>query len=66
MSVQDCALTEVTEIARAARILHYMQDAHVNERGAIGLPLEGGGEEMIDAPMIKQASLYPTIVHSSC
>lgn len=31
-----------------------MKQAHASERGAIGLPLEGGGEEMIDAPMIKQ------------
>lgn len=31
-----------------------MKRAHASERGAIGLALEGGGQEMIDAPMIKQ------------
>lgn len=31
-----------------------MQQAHVSQQGAIGLELEGGGKEMIDAPMIKQ------------
>ncbi|KAJ3491122.1 hypothetical protein NLI96_g953 [Meripilus lineatus] len=43
------------EILRAARILHNMEKAHASNRGAIGLSLEGGGQEMIDAPMIKQA-----------
>ncbi len=43
-----------SEILRAARILHSMEQAHASERGAIGLALEGGGQEMIDAPMVKQ------------
>ena len=50
------AHNDFLEIARATRIGHYMRQAHANERGAIGLPLENGGEEMIDAPMIKQVS----------
>lgn len=28
--------------------------AHVSQIGAFGLELEGGGKEMIDAPMLKQ------------
>ncbi|KAI0826860.1 Pyruvate/Phosphoenolpyruvate kinase-like domain-containing protein [Trametes gibbosa] len=44
-----------TEILRAARILKQMEKAHLANRGAAGLELEGGGMEMIDAPMIKQA-----------
>ena len=47
---------ELSEILRAARILHNMEKAHASNRGAIGLSLEGGGQEMIDAPMIKQVS----------
>ena len=31
-----------------------MEKAHSANRGAAGLELEGGGMEMIDAPMIKQ------------
>ncbi|KAH8104486.1 Pyruvate/Phosphoenolpyruvate kinase-like domain-containing protein [Cristinia sonorae] len=53
--IQSTYVPTVKEIARAAKIVHFMRKAHANERGAIGLPLEGGGEEMIDAPMIKQA-----------
>lgn len=33
-----------------------MKMAHDSQKGAIGLELEGGGKEMIDAPMIKQVS----------
>jgi len=29
--------------------------AHASQIGAFGLDLEGGGKEMIDAPMLKQA-----------
>ena len=43
-----------TEILRAAKILHQMKKAHSDQRGAIGLAVEGGPTEMIDAPMIKQ------------
>ncbi|TCD64529.1 hypothetical protein EIP91_003996 [Steccherinum ochraceum] len=53
--IQSTFVPTAKEILRAARIVHHMNHAHANEKGAIGLPLEGGGEEMIDAPMIKQA-----------
>jgi len=43
------------EILRAVRILRTMEAAHASQKGAIGLESEGGGKEMIDAPMIKQA-----------
>ncbi|KAF8133992.1 citrate lyase beta subunit [Boletus edulis] len=43
------------EILRAAKILHQMNIAYSNQRGAFGLEMEGGGKEMIDAPMLKQA-----------
>jgi len=43
------------EILRAAKILHQMKIAYSNQRGAFGLEMEGGGKEMIDAPMLKQA-----------
>ena len=42
------------EILRAARIVKKMEQAHGAQRGAIGLELEGGGKEMIDAPMLLQ------------
>lgn len=42
------------EILRAAKILHRMNIAHSHEKGAFGLEMEGGGKEMIDAPMLKQ------------
>jgi citrate lyase subunit beta-like protein len=32
-----------------------MKVAHASQIGAFGLDLEGGGKEMIDAPMLKQA-----------
>lgn len=31
-----------------------MEKAYALEKGAFGLDLEGGGKEMIDAPMLKQ------------
>ncbi|OAX38004.1 citrate lyase beta subunit [Rhizopogon vinicolor AM-OR11-026] len=43
------------EILRAAKILHHMEVAHSSQKGAFGLEVEGGGKEMIDAPMLKQA-----------
>ncbi|KIJ59476.1 hypothetical protein HYDPIDRAFT_33164 [Hydnomerulius pinastri MD-312] len=43
------------EILRAAKILHQMNAAHSSQKGAFGLEMEGGGKEMIDAPMLKQA-----------
>ncbi|KAI9462197.1 citrate lyase beta subunit [Boletus coccyginus] len=43
------------EILRAAKILHRMNIVHSNQKGAFGLEMEGGGKEMIDAPMLKQA-----------
>jgi citrate lyase subunit beta-like protein len=44
------------EISRAAKIVHEMKTAYASQRGAFGLELEGGGKEMIDAPMLKQVS----------
>lgn len=39
-----------------------MELAHASQKGAFGLELEGGGMEMIDAPMLKQVSpFYPPI-----
>lgn len=34
-----------------------MNIAHSNQKGAFGLEMEGGGKEMIDAPMLKQVCL---------
>lgn len=34
-----------------------MELAHASRLGAFGLELEGGGKEMIDAPMLKQVSV---------
>lgn len=46
-----------TEILRATRILHQMEKAHKEQRGAVGLATaDGGSKEMIDAPMIKQVT----------
>ena len=42
------------EIFRAARIVTQMGKAHREQKGAIGLVMEGGGKEMIDTPMLKQ------------
>lgn len=35
-----------------------MNKAHTSEKGAFGLEMDGGGKEMIDAPMLKQVCLY--------
>ena len=35
-----------------------MEMAHASRIGAFGLELEGGGKEMIDAPMLKQVRDY--------
>jgi citrate lyase subunit beta-like protein len=45
-----------SDILRAAKIVHQMNLAHASQRGAFGLELEGGGKEMIDAPMLKQVT----------
>ncbi|KAF7797029.1 hypothetical protein EIP86_008221 [Pleurotus ostreatoroseus] len=54
------SLTYRSEILRAARILHQMELAHKEQRGAAGLATEDGGKEMIDAPMIKQVPSFMT------
>lgn len=51
-----CVSVGNAEILRAAKILHRMSIAHSNQKGAFGLEMEGGGKEMIDAPMLKQVS----------
>ncbi|KAH7885092.1 citrate lyase beta subunit [Phlebopus sp. FC_14] len=43
------------EILRAAKILYQMNAAYISRKGAFGLEMDGGGKEMIDAPMLKQA-----------
>ncbi|KAI0632174.1 citrate lyase beta subunit [Trametes polyzona] len=53
--IQSTFVPSAKEILRAARILKHMEKAHLSNKGAAGLALEGGGMEMIDAPMIKQA-----------
>jgi len=53
--IQSAFVPSPKEILRAARILHSMDKAHAAQRGAIGLQTDDGVEEMIDAPMIKQA-----------
>ncbi|KAH9936260.1 Pyruvate/Phosphoenolpyruvate kinase-like domain-containing protein [Fomitopsis serialis] len=53
--IQSTFVPTEQEILRAARIVKKMEQAHGAQRGAIGLELEGGGKEMIDAPMLKQA-----------
>ncbi|KAG6372876.1 hypothetical protein JVT61DRAFT_7311 [Boletus reticuloceps] len=35
-----------------------MNIAYSNQRGAFGLEMEGGGKEMIDAPMLKQVGCF--------
>ncbi|KAJ3747061.1 citrate lyase beta subunit [Lentinula detonsa] len=49
--IQNTFVPTAEEILRAAKILHGMRAAHASQKGAIGL--DG---EMIDAPMIKQAT----------
>jgi citrate lyase subunit beta-like protein len=41
-----------------------MKVAHASQIGAFGLELEGGGKEMIDAPMLKQVSSFSS--HANC
>ncbi|KAI0801738.1 Pyruvate/Phosphoenolpyruvate kinase-like domain-containing protein [Irpex lacteus] len=53
--IQSTFVPTPQEILRAARILHQMEKAYGEERGAFGLATEDGGKEMIDAPMLKQA-----------
>ncbi|KAI0731997.1 citrate lyase beta subunit [Fomitopsis betulina] len=53
--IQSTFVPTEQEILRAARIVKRMEQAHGAQRGAIGLELEGGGKEMIDAPMLLQA-----------
>jgi citrate lyase subunit beta-like protein len=42
-----------------------MKVAHTSQIGAFGLELEGGGKEMIDAPMLKQVSSFSNHVNCS-
>jgi len=53
--IQSTFVPTSKEILRAARILYQMKAAHASQIGAVGLELEGGGKEMVDAPMLKQA-----------
>ncbi|KAK7682421.1 hypothetical protein QCA50_014626 [Cerrena zonata] len=54
-TIQSTFVPSAREILRAAKILHQMKKAHSSQKGAIGLAVEDGPTEMIDAPMIKQA-----------
>ncbi|KIJ17923.1 pro-3S-lyase [Paxillus involutus ATCC 200175] len=54
-TVNSTFVPSFKEILRAATILHQMSAAHSSQKGAFGLAMEGGGKEMIDAPMLKQA-----------
>ncbi|KAH0832185.1 citrate lyase beta subunit [Lanmaoa asiatica] len=56
---------EIAEILRAAKILHQMDIAHSNQKGAFGLEMEGGSKEMIDAPMLKQAENVMRLARAS-
>jgi len=53
--IQSSFVPTHKDILRAAKIVHQMEKSHALEKGAFGLDLEGGGKEMIDAPMLKQA-----------
>ncbi|EIW81318.1 citrate lyase beta subunit [Coniophora puteana RWD-64-598 SS2] len=53
--IQSTFVPTAKDILRAAKILHQMDISHSNQKGAFGLDMEGGGREMIDAPMLKQA-----------
>ncbi|KAL6302803.1 Pyruvate/Phosphoenolpyruvate kinase-like domain-containing protein [Sparassis latifolia] len=63
--IQSTFVPSPREIFRAAKILHRMERAHSAQKGAIGLELEGGGKEMIDAPMVKQADNIIRIAKSA-
>jgi len=52
--IQSTFVPSPKEIKRAARIIYAMEKAHGSNKGAIGLS-DGEKDEMIDAPMIKQA-----------
>ncbi|KAH7926465.1 citrate lyase beta subunit [Leucogyrophana mollusca] len=54
-TIQSTFVPSAKEILRAAKIVHQMEVAHSSQKGAFGLEMEGGGKEMIDAPMLKQA-----------
>jgi len=62
--IQSTYVPTVKEVMRAARILHAMEQAHSSNRGAIGLS-NGEKDEMIDAPMIKQAEYVISIARSA-
>ncbi|KAH9854738.1 citrate lyase beta subunit [Lenzites betulinus] len=64
-TIQSTFVPSPKEILRAARILKQMDKAHLANRGAAGLELEGGGMEMIDAPMIKQAENVVRIANAA-
>ncbi|KAI0689708.1 Pyruvate/Phosphoenolpyruvate kinase-like domain-containing protein [Cytidiella melzeri] len=53
--IQSTFVPSPQEILRAARILRQMEKAYGEQKGAFGLAADGGGTEMIDAPMLKQA-----------
>jgi len=53
--IQSTFVPTSKDILRAAEILRRMKVAHASQIGAFGLELEGGGKEMIDTPMLKQA-----------
>src|ERR1700676_5094834 len=38
-----------------------MEVTHASQLGAFGLDIEGGGKEMIDAPMLKQVRSFDTL-----
>ncbi|OSD07167.1 citrate lyase beta subunit [Trametes coccinea BRFM310] len=63
--IQSTFVPSSKEILRAARILKLMEKAHLSQKGAAGLEIEGGGMEMIDAPMIKQAENVVRIAKSA-
>ncbi|KAH9950562.1 citrate lyase beta subunit [Amylocystis lapponica] len=63
--IQSTFVPSAKEILRAARILRRMEQAHDEQIGAIGLELESGGKEMIDAPMLKQAENIIRIAKSA-
>jgi hypothetical protein len=52
--VQDSLSNTFLEILHALKVIQQMRVAHASQKGAIGLDLESGGREMIDAPMLKQ------------
>ncbi|KAF7965642.1 hypothetical protein HWV62_42428 [Athelia sp. TMB] len=63
--IQSTFVPTSKEILRAAKIVHQMERSHALEKGAFGLDLEGGGKEMIDAPMLKQAEITIAIAKAA-